>query len=180
MDSESDPEFTFDEKGVTYTKDNNLYKFDFASGLTTQLTDFKKGNKKEEHGPSGEEEKYVQKEEMQLIKVLQERKERSEKRKEAREEMSPKRPLEIYLGDKFVYNIDLSPDMNYITFITGKKTSGVKKTIVPNYVTESGFTEDIPGRTDVGAKQTSYEFGIYDIKKRYCLLRFNRQHPGNL
>jgi len=163
VDSESDPEFTFDEKGITYTKGNNLYEWNPSSGLTTQLTDFKKGDKKEEHGPSGDEEKYVEGQEMQLIKVLRDRKERSEKRKEAREEMKPERPLEIYIQNQFVYNTELSPDRGYITFILGKRPSGVKNTIVPNYVTESGFTQDIPGRPDVGAKQTTYELGIYDI-----------------
>lgn len=162
---ESDPEFTFDEKSVTFTKDNNLFLFDLAGGLTTQLTDFKKGNEPKELDSSGEEEKYVEKQEMQLINVLRDRQERSEKRKAAREAMQPERPLEIFIQDKFIYNIELSPDQGFVTFMLGKNPSGVKNTIVPNYVTESGFTQDIPGRENVGAKQTSYEFGIYDIKK---------------
>ena len=164
LDSESNPSFTFDEKGVTYIKDHNLFEFNLTSGLTTQLTDFKKGNKPEEHEPAGEEEKYLQKQEMELIKVLRERKERAEKRKEARDEMKPKRPLEIFIQDKFVYNIELSPDQNYVTFILGERAKIAKKTIVPDYVTESGYTEDITGRENVGVKQTTYEFGIYDIK----------------
>ncbi|MGA7838310.1 MAG: DPP IV N-terminal domain-containing protein, partial [Ignavibacteriaceae bacterium] len=178
VDSESDPVFTFDEKEITYTKDNNLYEWNFSSGLTTQLTDFKKGNKKEEHGPSGEEEKYVKSQEMQLIKVLRDRKERSEKRKEAREEMKPERPLEIYIQDKFVYNTELSPDQDYVTFILGERPSGVKNTIVPNYVTESGFTKDIPGRPDVGAKQTTYELGIYDIANDTVYYVSTKSIPG--
>jgi len=178
VDSESDPVFTFDEKEITYTKDNNLYEWNFSSGLTTQLTDFKKGNKKEEHGPSGEEEKYVKSQEMQLIKVLRDRKERSEKRKEAREEMKPERPLEIYIQDKFVYNTELSPDQDYVTFILRERPSGVKNTIVPNYVTESGFTKDIPGRPDVGAKQTTYELGIYDIANDTVYYVSTKSIPG--
>jgi len=165
LDPESSPSFTFDERGVTYIKDRNLFEFNLASGLTTQLTDFKKGNKPEEHGPSGEEEKYLQKQEMELIKVLRERKERAEKRKEARDEMKPERPLEIYIQNKFAYNIQLSPDQNYVTFILGQRPKGVKNTIVPDYVTESGYIKDLPGRTNVGVKQTTYEFGIYNIKE---------------
>jgi len=179
VESESNPEFTFDEKSITYEKDNNLYKWNFSDGLTTQLTDFKKGNKKpEEIEPSGEEEKYVKKEEMKLIKVLQERKERSDKRKEGRETMEPERPLEIYIQDQFVYNIQLSPDQDYITYILGKRALDAKSTVVPNYVTESGYTEDIPGRTNVGANQTTYEFGIYNIKKDTAYSLSLKDIPG--
>ncbi len=178
IDAESNPEFTFDEKGITYVKDDNLYEWTFSSGLTKQLTDFKKGNEKKVKEPSGDEEKYVIKEEMKLIKVLRDRKERSEERKAAREEMQPKRPLEIFIQNKFVYNIELSPDQDYVTFILEERPSGVKNTIVPNYVTESGFTEDIPGRPDVGAKQNTYELGIYDIKNDTAYYVSTKDIPG--
>ena len=36
---------------------------------------------------------------------------------------------------------------------------------MPNYVTESGYTEEIPGRTKVGAPAASQEFFVYDIAK---------------
>ena len=166
LEKESDPNFTFDEKSITYIKDNNLFRWNYSDGTTTQLTDFKKGNKKpEEKEPTSEEQKYLKEQEMELIKVLRQRKERAEKRKESLEEMKPERPLEIYIQDKFVYNIQLSPDQDYITFILGKRPEGVKNTIVPDYVTDSGYIKDLPGRTNVGVKQTTYEFGIYSIKK---------------
>src|SRR5690606_10476979 len=43
--------------------------------------------------------------------------------------------------------------------------ANAKATIVPNYVTESGFTEDINTRTKVGAPQNAQEFFVYDIKR---------------
>ncbi|WP_315816590.1 hypothetical protein [Paraflavitalea speifideaquila] len=44
----------------------------------------------------------------------------------------------------------MSADGRFISYRLIKAATGGKNTIVPNYVTESGFTEDIPGRTKVG------------------------------
>jgi len=76
----------------------------------------------------------------------------------------PKRPKEIYLDDKTADNIQLSPDGNYVTYRTSKSAS-TKSAIVPNYVTESGFTEDISSRTKVGAAQNAQDLFVYDIAK---------------
>jgi hypothetical protein len=59
----------------------------------------------------------------------------------------------------------LSPDGSLYYFRLSKSATGSKSTIVPNYVTESGFTEDIPARTKVGAPAASYEYFVYQIAK---------------
>src|SRR5699024_12528922 len=38
----------------------------------------------------------------------------------------------------------------------------IKNTIVPNYVTQSGYTENIPGRPVVGVEQPKFETFIYN------------------
>ena len=40
----------------------------------------------------------------------------------------------------------------------------MKPTIVPNYVTETGYTEDIPGRTNVGDTQDRRLLGVLNLK----------------
>src|SRR6185436_14401818 len=42
--------------------------------------------------------------------------------------------------------------------------SGTKTTIVPNFVTESGYTEDIPGRTKAGDLENRTRFTILDVE----------------
>ena len=39
----------------------------------------------------------------------------------------------------------LSPDDTHVFILVAERPAGAKNTIVPNYVTESGYTEDIPG-----------------------------------
>jgi hypothetical protein len=46
-----------------------------------------------------------------------------------------------------------------------KPQPAAKSTIVPSYVTETGFTTDIPGRTKVGTAPGISEFFIYDRER---------------
>lgn len=49
---------------------------------------------------------------------------------------------------------------------------------MPSYVTESGFTENLPSRTKVGASQNSYESFVYDIKKDTTYPIITKNIPG--
>ena len=66
-------------------------------------------------------------------------------------------------GGLKIYSLALAGD--YITYSVVKEAEDVKNAIVPNYVTSSGFTEDIPNRTKVGAPQDVSESFIYDRKR---------------
>ena len=59
-----------------------------------------------------------------------------------------------------------------------KQLAGNKTTIVPNYVTESGFTTDIPARTKVGEIAGSSEFFIYDRERDTVLAIKTDSIPG--
>ena len=92
-------------------------------------------------------------------------------------EREVKRPLKIYTGNKRVSNQTLSPDGKFVSFRLTRSSSD-KGTKVPNFVTESGFVEDIPARSKVGSPQSSYEFGIYDIEKDTFWILDTKQIEG--
>ena len=83
-----------------------------------------------------------------------------------------KAPLPIYLNGKLVTNQNMSPDGNYVTYLTVKRNDE-KRTIIPHYVTESGYTEDQRSRSKVGDKPDEYKMFIFNIKNR-------KTYPVNL
>jgi dipeptidyl aminopeptidase/acylaminoacyl peptidase len=161
---EFNPAFSSDEKRVTFTADLNLFAWDIETGTFTQLTDFKRGTRKPEAKQS-EQEKWLNADQLAYFDVLQLRSDNKKSSDQARKKDNPKRPREIWIEDKNIDNLKLSPDERFITYRLVKMAGGAKNTIVPNYVTESGFTTDIPARTKVGATQNSYEFMVYDIRR---------------
>jgi dipeptidyl aminopeptidase/acylaminoacyl peptidase len=174
---ESNPVFSFRDSKVVYTRSQNLFAWDILTGETEQLTAFQSGMAGNPPGTqrgtgqtaagnmSGKQEEWLKKDQLRYMKVLKERKDKRDAA-EAYEKSLPKAksPKIIPLDDKTVSGITISPDGRYVTYRLNKPGSG-KTTIVPNYVTESGFTTDIPSRTKVGAPQTMSECYVYDREK---------------
>ncbi|CAG5067640.1 hypothetical protein DYBT9623_00361 [Dyadobacter sp. CECT 9623] len=164
VDRETDPVFSQDELSFIFVRNNNLFSIKLTSGQNTQYTDFKTGNKKDDPKP-GEQEKVFKAEQLALFEVLKERKEKKDLGKKVTEAEKPQRPKEIYIGEKTVSHQQLSPNQKFVTYRLTKPDKSAKSTNVPNYVTESGFTDDISSRVKVGAPASSYEFWVYDIEK---------------
>jgi dipeptidyl aminopeptidase/acylaminoacyl peptidase len=164
VERETDPVFSGDEKSVIFERSNNLYSVSLETGVLTQLTDFKPNTKKPDPKP-GDQEKFLKEEQLATFQVLKERKEKKDAGKKISEAEKPKYPKEIYLNEKSISNQKVSPDSRFITYRLTQPNKSAKQTIVPNYVTESGFTDDISGRVKVGAPASSYEFWVYDVKK---------------
>ncbi|HEX8060059.1 MAG TPA: prolyl oligopeptidase family serine peptidase, partial [Cyclobacteriaceae bacterium] len=157
--------------------ETNLYSFDLATGARKQLTDFRRGSKKSE-AKSTEQDKWLTNDQLEHFEVLHERSENKKAGDKIRKADFPKRPKEIYLDDKNVDNVRMSPDEKYITFRLQKTAGNAKNAIVPTYVTESGFTSDIPSRSKVGAPQTTYEMHVYDISRDTVLIVKTSDIPG--
>lgn len=164
VERESSPAFSGDEQSIIFQRENNIFSISLGTGLLTQHTDFKSGTKKADTKP-GAQEKFLQDDQLAMFQILKERKEKRDGGKKINEAEKPQYPKEIYLGEKRVQNQKLSPDNRFVTYQLVHSDKSAKSTIVPNYVTESGFTEDIAARTKVGAPGSAYEFWVYDTKK---------------
>lgn len=160
---ESGATFSGDEKKIIYSFDQNLYSWEIATGNFTQLTDFRKG-KKSSTPALNDQERWLRQDQLAYLQVVKERNDRQNTQRKIQKGEQPKRPKEIYTDDKSVDMSRLAPDGNFVVFRLSKSASA-KSTIVPNYVTVSGFTEDITARTKVGAPLGSSELFVYDIKR---------------
>ena len=85
----------------------------------------------------------------------------------------------IYIEDKTLQNLTLSPDGRFISYRLFKAAANPKTTIVPSFVTETGFTTDIASRTKVGSALPSTEFFIYDrIRDTVVVIKIDSTFPG--
>ena len=168
VDIESDPLFSFDDTRVVYTLNQNLFAWEIATGLITQLTNFQRGNpppKDLKKDNLNTQEKWLKEDQLRNFDVLRSRKQKRDITDSMAGAIPKNKTLKtIYLEDKSLFGAGVSPDGRYITYRLYKSERG-KTTIVPSYVTESGFTEDIPGRTKVGATQGTQEFFVFDTEK---------------
>lgn len=176
LEGESSPTFTLNGDQITYEKDNNLYLLNLIDGSLKQLTDFKNEKSGRKDKLTAQEE-WLAKDNLELLQVLKEAKDKEEKQKAYRKYIEVKRPKTYHLNGQSVNGITLSPLQNFITFTLFKRADG-KNTIVPNYIDDSGFTEDIRARSKVGAEVSDMQVGIYNIETDSIYLIQTDDLPG--
>ncbi|GAB3955036.1 prolyl oligopeptidase family serine peptidase [Spirosoma harenae] len=177
VEIESDPNFSGDEQRVVFRRSNNLFSIDLKTGELEQLTDFRPGAKRPDPKPT-DEEKFLKQDALRLSTVLQERKDKKDEGERISKAERPKRPKEIYLEERLLQGPQLSPDGRFITYRLSKNPTNAKTAQVPNYVTESGYTEELNARTKVGAPLASQEFFVYDRVKDTVRVVSTKTIPG--
>jgi len=154
VDAETNPHFTFDQKHIYFARLNNLYVMSLDGGSLEQLTDIRAGGGVVPSAtPKGtDSQEALKKEERGLLDAVRERAEQREEQEKKRKEREQRKPFNVPTGQNAI-NLNLSPDGKFVIATISEPGTGAKNTIVPNFVTESGYTEDIPGRTKVGDAQ---------------------------
>lgn len=170
-DAETNARFTRDGKSIYFTRQNNLYALSLETGFLEQLTDIRAGGAGAGQGQqtAGEQKKgtesqeTLKKEERALLEAVRERAEKREEEEKKRKERERRKPFQLPPGQN-VTNLTLSPDKKFAIAVVSEPARDAKNTIVPNYVTESAYTEDIQSRTKVGDAQGRSRMAIINVE----------------
>ncbi len=176
--NESNPKFLNDNSTVLFTQDKNLFTLDLNSGSIDQITNFKKGYKKSNVFIKNDQQQFLAEEELELMDFLKRKKEKKENQKKVQESQKSEDKDIFYFGDKDIYNIELNPSQKFVTFQLEERNENNKRTYVPSYVTESGYTKDLPARSNVGRKDSEFELGVYNIENDTTLIFSTENLPG--
>lgn len=179
VEAESNAHFTRDQRAVYFTRQNNLYVMSLDGGSLEQLTDIRVptpptagplagsgGGLQAAVGAAGrasESQDFLRKEERRLLDVVRERAEQREEQERRRRERDKERrkPFSLTAGQT-VTNLQLSPDGAYVVLTVADPAAG-KNTIVPNFIGDAGYTEDIQSRTKVGDNQGRTRLGLASV-----------------
>jgi dipeptidyl aminopeptidase/acylaminoacyl peptidase len=176
VENESNPVFSFNEKRIVYNRNQNLYSWNIATGETEQLTNFKSedqaasptpnlrntGSRETAKGNLNAQDQWLQNDQIQYLQIVRERKNKRLATDSYNKLLNTDKEMKsISLEGKSISGIAISPDGRYITYRLYKPNQE-KGTIVPSYVTESGYTTELNTRSKVGSTQTNYELYIYD------------------
>lgn len=159
---ESNPHFSGDETAIIYQLANNLFKWDISSGITQQLTNFKKGSKRSEKKESAQD-KWLREDQKDYFKILEKRRNQNDARKYRNKQTRIEGLKTTYTGSKSLYGISITPDLKYVVYNLYKSAKS-KSTIVPDFVTESSYTTDIRAHAKVGSAQGASETWILNLE----------------
>jgi dipeptidyl aminopeptidase/acylaminoacyl peptidase len=183
---ESNPRFLPDGKRISFVRANNLYVLSLEDGSIVQMTDIRAdaggaatpataaaGGRGGRGGgtpptaaagqpPRGtDSQEWIKKEQKELLEVIREKAARREEDEARRKKENPRKPFTLQARQS-VNGLQLSPD-GKLVMASVNEPANARNTIVPNYVTESAYTEDIPGRSYVGDAQGRSRLALIDV-----------------
>jgi dipeptidyl aminopeptidase/acylaminoacyl peptidase len=116
----------------------------------------------EQRGTDSQE--YLKKQQRELLGVVRERVELREEAQKKQQAQAARKPFTLQARQS-AGQVQLSPDEKYvIAGIFETPATPAKSTVVPNYVSDSGYTEDIPGRSNVGDSQGTNRLAIINAE----------------
>lgn len=192
-DSESNPQFTQDEKRIVFVRNNNLFVLTPGDGAIEQLTDIQRagggggaaaaapavvtgrrgGRLTSLDAPPRQDAEDAEKkgtESQEFLKkeerdLLQIVKERAAKREEDEAKKKKANPRKPFrlTARQSASSLLLSPDETYVVATVRETSERTKSTIVPNYITDAAYTADIPARSKVGDEQSQLKLAILNV-----------------
>ncbi len=178
-DRESNPHFSPDGETVVFTRDNNLFRLDLTSGAVRQLTDLRAGTEESE-SEADTQDAYLQEQQTELFEFIREQKEEEDSREEARnvDREAGNPPPTHYLGGSRVQQLRLDPSGRFVTFVLSATPGRSKRTKYMDFVTESGYAEELSARPKVGVSANPPELWVQDLERDSTYQVELHQLPG--
>ncbi|MCH7977195.1 MAG: DPP IV N-terminal domain-containing protein, partial [Bacteroidetes bacterium] len=160
---ESNPRFSLDGRRVIYREGDNLFARG-ADGIE-QLTDIREGSEPDEDDLS-EQDAFLEAQQTRFFDVLRERARRDSLREEAqeREDEAEDLPPTYYVGDEDVGQLQIAPAGRFVTFVLGEDADAAG-TQLTNFVTRSGYAEEITARPKVGSPSGEQTLYVQDLDR---------------
>jgi dipeptidyl aminopeptidase/acylaminoacyl peptidase len=159
---EGSPRWARNDTAITYVREGNLFLVPVdgaSSGGVQQLTDVAPRRPEPRLTDS---QKFIRDEQEKLLEVIKEQKE-DKKKAEAKAKLDKLPALELQ-DRQTAADLMLSPDGTHVFVLVSERPAGARNIIVPNYVTETGYAEDIPGRTAVGDAQNRTLLAVMNLE----------------
>ena len=151
---ERSPYFSADGRRVFFVRDNNVFFIDLDGGLVRQLTDVRSGPAPKDSAKTQGQRGNLEAQQRELFDVIRDRIRADSVREAERKARESLRVKPFYLGTtERIASLSVSPLGNALLLVTTVPAERSQQTRVPNYVTTSGYTEELTVRTKVGDTQ---------------------------
>ena len=160
-DGEGSAIFSEDGRSVLFQRGGNVYRLTLESGELEQVTRVSTSPAPDEEKEAEGQRAFLETQQLELFEHISrqvEREKEADARREAREAREPK-TVRLEARER-LQSLRPTTDGDYVLIRTTKPAQGVQRTIVPDWVTESGYTEDLNVRTKVGDAQNQGRAGI--------------------
>ena len=161
QDGEGSALFSEDGESVLFQRGGNVYRLTLESGELEQITRVSTSPASDEEKEAEGQRGFLETQQLELFEHISrqaEREKEADARRETREALEPK-TVHLEARER-LQSLRPTKDGNYVLIRVSKPAQDAQRTIVPDWVTESGYTEDLNVRTKVGDAQNGGRAGI--------------------
>jgi hypothetical protein len=136
IEAELNPQFSFNDSKIVYTRSQNLFAWNIATGETQQLTNLKNrhscvGFSCNEYaattGISNQQEAWLKKDQLQYFEVLRSRKEKKDKADAYTKATEKKELRSIAIEDRILQGLKISPDGRFVSYYLNKPVQATRQ-----------------------------------------------------
>jgi dipeptidyl aminopeptidase/acylaminoacyl peptidase len=159
---EGNPRWARNDTAITYVREGNLFVVPVDGGGTAMMQQLTDVAPRRPEPRLTDSQRFIREEQEKLLEVIKEQKEDKKKADErAKQDKLPALELQ---DRQNAMDLMLSPDDTHVFVLVSERPVGARNVIVPSYVTETGYAEDIPGRTAVGDAQNRTLLAVMNLK----------------
>lgn len=163
-DGEGQPIFSSDGESILFQRGGNLFRLRIESGALEQLTRVASGPAPQDEPAAEGQRGFLEDQQLELFAHIRRDAARQARQDSIREASSTGEPEQIYVGaGERAQGMTPTRTGEYALLRAVKQSQGSKQTIVPDWVTDDGYTQDLTVRTKVGDAQGEQRIGVVTL-----------------
>lgn len=147
------------ENRIILKENNNLFVFQPDNGSYLQLVNFIEGTK----ASATEDVAYLENQQDELFEIVRKNKAKAQAREAFRNEVQSSSIPKVYLNNKVLGWIKITPDLKHIIFRVDEYPKN-ERTHIENHVTANGYSKSTSARPKVGAENPKHELFIMNLE----------------
>jgi dipeptidyl aminopeptidase/acylaminoacyl peptidase len=153
--TETNPVFDRSGKTVYFVRDNNVYSVDLATGALRQHTDIRSGPAPQDAKPAEGQRGTLEQQQRELFEHIRRELDERAEAERRRKEREGRGIRAVFLDrEERVNALAVDPAGRFALIHAGKPVTAARRTIIPDWVTRTGYTEPMEVRTKVGDVQS--------------------------
>ena len=151
LDAERNPQFSVNDRQVFFVRGSNVYSIDLSTGFLRQITDIRQGPAPVDSAGAQGQRGRLEQQQRDLFEAVRDRirADSIARAERLRRDSLGLKPVYLQSGEQ-VSDFSVSPTGSSLLITTRTPVSGNRTTDIPQYVTRSGYTEELRVRTKVG------------------------------
>ncbi len=151
VEAERAPQFSANDRQLFFVRSNNIYSIDLSTGFLRQVTDIRQGPAPSDSARAEGQRGRLERQQRDLFESIRDRirSDSIARAERLQRDSLGLKPVYLQSGEQ-VSDFSISPAGSPVLITTRTPATGTRTNDIPQYVTRSGYTEELRVRTKVG------------------------------